>query len=115
VGGEDTETTEAERRRKKDERRASRALKRLSASTGSDSHGNGLDEVVTQATYPNNPAHGRAMSIEQVIEDDRARRERVGLKGMDEVLDKLRAAAGVAPAARPGRNARNDSMSAEMK
>jgi hypothetical protein len=36
------------------------------------------------------------MSIEQVIESDRARRERVGLKGMDEVLDKLRAAAGVA-------------------
>jgi hypothetical protein len=95
VGSEDAEMTEAERRRKKDERRASRALKRLSASTGSDSHGSGLDEIVTQAAYSNNPAHSRAMSIEQVIEDDRARREHVGLKGMDEVLDKLRAAAGV--------------------
>ena len=95
AGSEDTEATEAERRRKKDERRASRALKRLSASTGSDSHGSGLDEVVTQAMYSNNPAHSRALSIEQVIEDDRARRERTGLKGMDQMLDKLRAVAGV--------------------
>ncbi|KAI0246105.1 hypothetical protein BJV78DRAFT_1286720 [Lactifluus subvellereus] len=103
VGDEDTETTEAERRRKKDERRASRALKRLSASTGSDSHGSGLDEVVAQAMYSNHPVHGRAMSIEQVIEDERGRREHVGLKGMDEVLDKLRAVAGVAaPTAGPG-------------
>jgi hypothetical protein len=98
VGGEDTEAAEAERRRKKDERRASRALKRLSASTGSDSHGSGLDEVVAQTMYSsNNPVHSRALSIEQVIEDDRARRERVGLKGMDEMLDKLRAVAGVDP------------------
>ena len=97
VGGEDAaaEAAEAERRRKKDERRASRALKRLSASTMSESHGSGLDEVVSQTILTNGLAHGRAMSIEQVIEGDRSRRERVGLKGMDEVLDKLRAVAGV--------------------
>ncbi|KAI0299415.1 hypothetical protein B0F90DRAFT_1728542 [Multifurca ochricompacta] len=95
VGDEDTSTTEAERRRKKDERRASRALKRLSASTVSDTPSSGLDEVVAQAMYANNIVHGRALSIEQVIEGDRARRDRVGLKGMDEVLDKLRAVAGV--------------------
>jgi hypothetical protein len=61
----------------------------------SDSHGGGLDEVVPQGTATTNLAHGRTMSIEQVIESDRARRERIGLKGMDEVLDKLRAVAGV--------------------
>jgi hypothetical protein len=95
VGGEDAaaeEAAEAERRRKKDERRASRALKRLSASTMSESHGSGVDEAVPQTILT---AHNRALSIEQVIEGDRARRERVGLKGMDEVLDKLRAVAGV--------------------
>jgi hypothetical protein len=96
-GGEDTEAAEAERRRKKEERRASRALKRISTSTISDSHGSGLDEIVSQAMHTGNLAHGRAMSIEQVIEGDRVRRERVGLKGMDEVLDKLRAVAGVDP------------------
>jgi hypothetical protein len=97
IGAEGTaaEEAEAERRRKKEERRASRALKRLSASTMSESHGSGLDEVVTQAILTNSLTHGRGMSIEQVIEGDRARRERVGLKGMDEVLDKLRAVAGV--------------------
>lgn len=94
VGSEDT-ADEEERRRKRDERRASRALKRLSSSTMSDSHGGGLDEVVPQGTVTTNLAHGRTMSIEQVMESDRARRERVGLKGMDEVLDKLRAVAGV--------------------
>jgi len=94
VGGEDAVDAEAERRWK-DERRASRALKRLSASTASELSGGGLDKVVAQALQTNNtPSHGPAMSIEQVIEGDRARRERVGLKGMDEVLDKLRAAAG---------------------
>lgn len=97
VGDEDTAAAEAERRRKKEERRASRVLKRLSASAMSDSTGSGLDEVVPQAILTTNLAHGRAMSIEQVIEGDRARRERVGLKGMDEVLDKLRAVAGVDP------------------
>jgi len=97
VGDEDTAAAEAERRRKKEERRASRALKRLSASAMSDSTGSGVDEVVTQAVLTTNLAHGRAMSIEQVIEGDRVRRERVGLKGMDEVLDKLRAVAGVDP------------------
>jgi len=98
LGDEDAQTTTAERRRKqdeRDERLASRALRRLSASMTSDSSGSGLDEVVSQGMVQNNLAHGRAMSIEQVIEGDRARRERVGLKGMDEVLDKLRAAAGV--------------------
>lgn len=95
VGGEDSQAAEAERRRKKDERRASRVLKRLSASTMSDSPGSGTDEVVSQTILTNNLAHGRTMSIEQVIEHDRARRERVGLKGMDEVLDKLRAVAGI--------------------
>jgi hypothetical protein len=95
VGDEDTTAAEEERRRKKDERRASRALKRLSASTISDSPGSGLDEVVSQTILTNNLSHGRALSIEQVIESDRARRQRVGLKGMDEVLDKLRAVAGV--------------------
>lgn len=95
VGGEDAaaeEAAEAERRRKKDERRASRVLKRLSASTMSESHGSGVDEAVPQTILT---THNRALSIEQVIEGDRARRERVGLKGMDEVLDKLRAVAGV--------------------
>lgn len=99
VGDESTETAEAEveRRRKKDERRASRALKRLSASTMSDSPGSGLDEVVSQAMHTNSLVRGRPLGIEQVIEDERTRRERVGLKGMDEVLDKLRAVAGVDP------------------
>ena len=95
AGGEDTAAAEAERRQKRDERRASRALKRFSASTTSDTTGSGLDEVVSQGMLTNNPAHGRTQSIDQVIEGDRARRERVGLKGMDEVLDKLRAVAGV--------------------
>lgn len=96
AGGEDTAAAEAERRQKRDERRASRALKRLSSSTISDATtGSGLDEVVTQGMLTTNVAHGRTMSIDQVIEGDRARRERIGLKGMDEVLDKLRAAAGV--------------------
>jgi hypothetical protein len=98
AGGEDTEAAEAERRRKRDERRASRALKRLSSSTMSDAPGSGVDEVVSQGMLTNTLAHGRTMSIEQVIEIDRARRERVGLKGMDEVLDKLRAVAGVVDA-----------------
>jgi hypothetical protein len=104
VGGEDPAAAEAERRRKRDERCASRALKRLSASTMSDSHGSGsgLDEAVSQGMATNNQTHGRTMSIEQVIESDRARRERVGLKGMDEVLDKLRAVAGVDPVVRVG-------------
>ncbi|KAH9034924.1 hypothetical protein EDB84DRAFT_1561294 [Lactarius hengduanensis] len=94
IGGEDSAEGEAERRWK-EERRASRALKRLSASTAADLSGGGLDKVVAQALQTNNTVpHGPAMSIEQVIEGDRARRERVGLKGMDEVLDKLRAAAG---------------------
>lgn len=94
IGGEDSAEGEAERRWK-EERRASRALKRLSASTTPDLSGGGLDKVVAQALQTNNTVpHGPAMSIEQVIEGDRARRERVGLKGMDEVLDKLRAAAG---------------------
>ncbi|KAI0267412.1 hypothetical protein BC834DRAFT_76937 [Gloeopeniophorella convolvens] len=101
AGGEDTETEE-ERRRRKDERRASRALKRISVTTTSDSlsaAGNGLDDVVAQALYSNTVPHGgRAMSIEQIIEGDRTRRERVGLKGMDEVLEKLRVVAGVADA-----------------
>ncbi|KAI9513458.1 hypothetical protein F5148DRAFT_1155835 [Russula earlei] len=95
VGGEDTQVVEAERRRMKDERRASRALKRLSSSTLSDPPGSGMDEVVSQTMHQSNLAHGRALSIEQVIEGDLARRARVGLKGMDEVLDKLRAVAGV--------------------
>jgi hypothetical protein len=95
MGGEDAAAAEAERRRKRDERRASRALKRLSSSTISDATGGGLDEVVSQGMLANNVTHGRTMSIDQVIEDDRALRERIGLKGMDEVLDKLRAAAGV--------------------
>jgi hypothetical protein len=96
MGGEDTAAAEAERRRKRDERRASRALKRLSSSTISDAAtGSGLDEVVSQGMLTNNVAHGRTMSIDQVMEGDRARRERIGLKGMDEVLDKLRAVAGV--------------------
>jgi len=99
VGGEDTAVDEAERRRKRDERRASRALKRLSASTMSDSTGSGLDEAVSQGMHANNLAHSRTMSIEQVMEGDRARRERIGLKGMDEVLDKLRTVAGVDPEA----------------
>lgn len=94
VGGEDAAQTEEELRWKKDERRASRALKRLSASTASDIPGGGSDKVVAQASHANNLAHGPAMSIQQVINGDRTRRERVGLKGMDEVLDKLRAAAG---------------------
>ncbi len=94
VGGEDAVETEEERRRKQDERRASRALKRLSAPTVSDPPSSGLDEPMAQAPQTNNLAQGHAMSIEQVIEDDRVRRERVGLRGMDEVLDKLRAAAG---------------------
>ena len=94
VGGEDAEQAEAELRWKKDERRASRALKRLSASTTSDVSGGGVDKVAAPASHANNPSRGPAMSIEQVIDVDRARRERVGLKGMDEVLDKLRAAAG---------------------
>lgn len=97
VGDEDPAAAEEERRRKKEERRASRALKRLSASAMSDSTGSGLDEVVSQAIVTNTLSHGRAMSIEQVMEGDRARRQRVGLKGMDEVLDKLRAVAGVDP------------------
>ena len=95
AGGEDTAAAEADRRRKRDERRASRALKRLSSPTISDATGSGRDEVASQGTVTNNLAHGRAPSIDQVIEGDRARRERVGLKGMDEVLDKLRAVAGV--------------------
>lgn len=95
VGGEDAAAAEAERRRKRDERRASRALKRLSSSTISDAPGGGLDEVVSQGMLTNNVAHGRTASIDQVIGGDRARRERIGLKGMDEVLDKLRAVAGV--------------------
>ncbi len=102
VGSEDTAAAEAERRRKRDERRASRALKRLSASGMSDSTGSGLDEVVSQGMLTNNLTHGRTMSIEQVMESDRARRERIGLKGMDEVLDKLRAVAGVDPGAGAG-------------
>jgi hypothetical protein len=102
VGGDDPAAAEAERRRKRDERCASRALKRLSSSTMSDSHGSGLDEVVSQGMTTNNLTHGRTMSIEQVMESDRARRERVGLKGMDEVLDKLRAVAGVDPGVRVG-------------
>lgn len=97
VGDEDPAAAEEDRRRKKEERRASRALKRLSASAMSDSTGSGLDEVVSQAIVTNTLSHGRAMSIEQVMEGDRARRQRVGLKGMDEVLDKLRAVAGVDP------------------
>ena len=92
IGGEDAAQTE-ELRWKKDERRASRALKRLSASTASDVSG-GSDKVVAQASQAKNLSHGPAMSIQQVIEGDRTCRERVGLKGMDEVLDKLRAAAG---------------------
>jgi hypothetical protein len=96
AGSEDTAAAEAERRQKRDERRASRALKRLSSSTISDAvTGSGLDEVVSQGMLTNNLAHGRTMSIDQVIDGDRARRERIGLKGMDEVLDKLRAVAGV--------------------
>ena len=92
VGSENPAETEAERRWKKDERRASRALKRLSAST--DTSG-GHDKVVAQTPPPTAVlSQGPTMSIEQVIQGDRARRERVGLKGMDEVLDKLRAAAG---------------------
>lgn len=94
VGGEDAADAEAERRWK-DERRASRALKRLSASTASDPSSGGLDKVMAQqASHANTSPNGHAMSIEQVMDGDRARRERVGLKGMDEVLDKLRAAAG---------------------
>jgi len=92
AGGEDTAAAEAERRRKREERRASRALKRLSAS---DVAGSSLDDVVSQGMATNNLTHGRAPSIDQVIDGDRARRERIGLKGMDEVLDKLRAVAGV--------------------
>jgi hypothetical protein len=95
MGGEDTVAAEAERRRKRDERRASRALKRLSSSTISDATGSGLDEAVSQGTLADNLAHGRTLGIDQVMESDRARCERIGLKGMDEVLDKLRAVAGV--------------------
>jgi hypothetical protein len=95
VGGEDAAQTEADLRWKKDERRASRALKRLSSSTASDiAGGGGLDKVVAQPSQASNLSQGPAMSIEQVMEGDRSRRERIGLKGMDEVLDKLRAAAG---------------------
>jgi hypothetical protein len=50
---------------------------------------------VSQGVPTDNLGHGRTQSINQVIEGDRARRERIGLKGMDEVLDKLRAVAGV--------------------
>jgi hypothetical protein len=100
AGSEDTAAAEAERRRKRDERRASRALKRLSSSTISDA--TGADEVVPQVTPTDNLGHGRTLSIDQVIEGDRARRERIGLKGMDEVLDKLRAVAGVDSGARAG-------------
>jgi len=94
AGGEDTAAAEAERRQKRDKWRASRALKRLSASMTSDATGSGLDEVVSQGGLANNLAHGRkqSQSIDQVIEGDRTRCERVGLKGMDKVLDKLRAA-----------------------
>ncbi len=68
VGGEDTAAAEPERLRKRDERHAKSVLNRLSSSTISDATGCGLDV---------------------------ARRERIGLKGMDEVLDKLRAPPGV--------------------
>jgi hypothetical protein len=94
AGSEDSVETEAERRWKKDERRASRALKRLSSSTSSSDPSGGHEKVVVQAPPASTLSHGPTMSIEQVIQGDRARRERVGLKGMDEVLDKLRAAAG---------------------
>ncbi|KAI0052362.1 hypothetical protein FA95DRAFT_1602014 [Auriscalpium vulgare] len=76
-------------RRSKDERRASRALKRLSAAASSPSSG-GEDAPAT-AAYASNLSRGRAQSIEQVMDRDRARQE----KGMDEVLEKLRAVAGV--------------------
>jgi hypothetical protein len=102
VGGEETAVAEAERRQKRDERRASRALKRLSSSAISDATGSGLDEAVSQGAPTDNLGHGRTLSIDQVMEGDRARRERIGLKGMDEVLDKLRAAAGVDSGARAG-------------
>ena len=102
VGSEDTAAAEAERRRMRDERRASRVLKRLSSSTISDATVSGLDEVMPQGTPANNLGHGRTHSIDQVMQGDRARCERIGLKGMDEVLDKLRAAAGVDSGARVG-------------
>jgi len=93
VGASDAVETEEERRRKQDERRASRALKRLQLRRCQ------IPPVAASMSpwhSPTNeqPGTGHAMSIEQVIEDDRVRRERVGLRGMDEVLDKLRAAAG---------------------
>lgn len=93
IGVDDAAESEAERRWKKDERRASRALKRLSSSTDQSA---GHEKVVAQPPPATATAlaHGPVMSIEQVMEGDRSRRERVGLKGMDEVLDKLRAAAG---------------------
>lgn len=93
IGADDAAESEAERRWKKDERRASRALKRLSSSTDQSA---GHEKVVAQSPPATATAlsHGPVMSIEQVMEGDRSRRERVGLKGMDEVLDKLRAAAG---------------------
>lgn len=91
IGGEDPAETEAERRWKKDERRASRALKRLSTSTDQSA---GHDKVVAQTPPATALAQSPVMSIEQVMDGDRSRRERIGLKGMDEVLDKLRAAAG---------------------
>jgi hypothetical protein len=91
IGVEDAAETDAERRWKKDERRASRALKRLSTSTDQSA---GHEKVVTQTPPATTLPHSPVVSIEQVMEGDRSRRERVGLKGMDEVLDKLRAAAG---------------------
>lgn len=70
VGGENAAEVETERRWKKDERRASRTLKRLSASTASDP-ASGPDKVVAQASQS---VTCHAMSIEQAIEGDRVRR-----------------------------------------
>ncbi|KAI0317804.1 hypothetical protein OF83DRAFT_1171660 [Amylostereum chailletii] len=102
---ENSGTEEAERRRLKEEKRASRALKRLSvASTASqratlgtgEREGAGVSGDV-HAAYTQNLARNRALSIEQVIEREREReerREREGLRGMDEVLEKLKTFAG---------------------
>ena len=66
MGGEDTAAAEVERCRKRDKERASHAPKKLCLQ----------------------------MNTGQVIKGDPAHRERIRLKGIDKVLDKLCATAG---------------------
>ena len=83
--------SQREQLRKRNELQASRALKRLSSS---DATSSGQNEVLS-GMLTDNLGHGSTRRIDQVIEGDCASRERIGLKGMDKVLDKLRASAGV--------------------